>query len=80
MRLSGKAAQLIATKGPSRLRLSSWMKRAMTSFPTPDSPVRRMDISVFANREALSTSSFMRREREMTPDLSGCRLSTWGGG
>ena len=35
---SGSAAQLIATNGPPARGLSSWIARANTSLPTPDSP------------------------------------------
>src|SRR6516225_4099283 len=41
MRVSGKAAQLIATNGPWRRALSSWMVRATSSLPVPLSPVIR---------------------------------------
>ena len=48
----GRAAQLIATKRPSR-RLASWMARAYTSLPAPVSPVSRISPVVGASLASL---------------------------
>src|ERR1700676_3670525 len=55
---SGSAAQLMATNGP-RLRIDArCTKRAMPSFPVPDSPVSRTVASVGATSAARFITSF----------------------
>ncbi len=50
--LSGMAAQLMATNGPSLRAEQLWMYRARTSFPVPLSPVNSTVTSLFATRAA----------------------------
>jgi hypothetical protein len=49
-RVSTNAAQLIATNGPVRRRLNSWIWRATSSFPTPLSPSKSTVKSVAPTR------------------------------
>ena len=53
---SGSAAQLTATSGRALRRLSRWMSCAITSLPTPLSPVMNTDASVGATRRAMPTT------------------------
>ena len=54
--VSTSAAQLMATKGPPRRRLRSWICRATSSLPTPLSPSIRMVKSVPATRSIVARS------------------------
>src|SRR5262245_10450903 len=47
----------MATNGPFLRGDAAWMKRAMTSFPVPDSPCRQVVTSVTATRAARSMTS-----------------------
>ncbi len=73
--VSTMAAQLTATKGPRRRRLSSWICRATSSFPEPDSPSIRIVKSFPATR---SMRSLTRRMASLEPingaAPSGARL------
>ncbi len=50
MRSFGIAAMLTVTKGPRARGEFAWIARATSSFPVPDSPMRRTVISVRATR------------------------------
>ena len=54
---SGIAAQLMATKGRLAAGDRSWMKRASTSLPVPDSPLISTVQSVEATRVASAYSA-----------------------
>ena len=49
-RVSGREAQLTARNGAALRPLIEWTLRAITSFPVPLSPVRRMVLSLLATR------------------------------
>src|SRR6185369_3059009 len=68
---SGMAAQLMAMKGALVRVERSWMKRASTSLPVPDSPLMSTVQSVAATRAA---SAY--RARELRSMTTGSRSST----
>ncbi len=83
--VSGKAAQLSATKGPRRLRPPSWTARATTSLPVPVSPwiktVARLRCAFSTScstariaglRAAMRSTPLMRS----SPESRGRKLST----
>ena len=73
--LSGKAAQLTATKGPRRRLLALWMLWAKSSLPVPVSPVISTVDSVDANLCALVITSSMLSSVEIR-SLNAC-FATW---
>src|SRR5471030_1174805 len=59
MRLSGIAPQFTATNGASRRALWSWIVRAISSLPVPDSPMINAVASVAATRSICEYSSII---------------------
>ncbi len=64
------AAQFKETKGPCARLLWAWTKRAMTSLPTPLSPLMSTLASAGATRRASSTTSRMAGSAPMSPTFS----------
>ena len=58
-RVSGMATQFTATKGLSLRRLTSWMARAKSSLPVPDSPSRSTEASLAARGCRMSSTRVM---------------------
>jgi hypothetical protein len=57
---SARAEQFTATNGFDRRGLSSWMARAISSFPVPVAPRRRTVLSVGATRAMARSTSLIR--------------------
>src|SRR3569833_1399306 len=74
MRFSGKAAQLISTKGRSLRGEKWWMARAISSLPTPLSPAIRTIESVRATFSTFSRVRSMARDATIAgiPRKSSC--------
>ncbi len=66
-RPSGMAAQETVTKGPSRRAPASWMARATSSLPVPDSPDTSTVASVPATLRTCSSTRCMGSERPTSP-------------
>jgi len=76
--VSGKAAQLTATKGPPDRSLFWWMARATNSFPVPVSPMMRTGVEVRATRCTSAASSRLAAllPTKASPAGSGRRMSS----
>lgn len=55
---SGSAAQFTETNGPPRRSLKSWIARASSSLPVPDSPCNSTDARVGATARIVSSTRF----------------------